>query len=146
MMRFRTKRRADTARFVAVATVLLISLLGAAVLATQQIRSVEPRAEPNDSAVPYVGLTYVTLSHEIAARYSVGVESGVLVTAVAKGGPAEAAGLQRGDVLLALDAASLAGGAPLTGFLAEKRHGDTLTLQVQRQGKSFSTELTLGTR
>lgn len=133
-------------RFVLGAAVLSATLVAAAVLASRELRVVVPASDGVVPAVQYVGITYIPLSHEVAARYSLEVESGLLVTEVASDGPAARAGLRRGDVLLSADSAPLSGSAGLVGPLVGKRPGDRISLLVQREGSQFSAELTVGAR
>lgn len=84
-------------RFVLGAAVLSATLVAAAVLASRELRVVVPASDGVVPAVQYVGITYIPLSHEVAARCSLEAESGLLVTEVASDGPAARAGLRRGD-------------------------------------------------
>jgi serine protease Do len=52
---------------------------------------------------PYLGASLYTVDQFVARRYRLAVTSGVLVTDVAVGSPADSAGLKPGDVITALD-------------------------------------------
>jgi S1-C subfamily serine protease len=58
----------------------------------------------------------------------------VTLAAVAKGSPAERAGLKPGDVLVECDGVELRGWPDLTERIAARRAGDALELRVQRRG------------
>lgn len=132
-------------RVLAAVGLFLVCLAAAGTLASGEMRkSLSGDAPPDD--VPYLGITYISLSHDIAVRYGVGAESGLLVTAVTSGSPAALARLQHGDVILAVDSMSLTAGNTLVSLLAEKMPGGHAVLQVQRGAQLFTADLVLGTR
>ncbi|MHB1161374.1 MAG: S1C family serine protease [Chloroflexota bacterium] len=96
--------------------------------------------------VPYLGITYVPLSHELAARYGVEAGTGVLVTDVAEGSPARRAGLGRGDILLSADSVTLSRPSALIELLLDRRSGDRIPLRMVRDGRTVTAELILGAR
>ena len=61
--------------------------------------------------------------------------SGVLVTHVYPGGPADKAGLRPKDLILAVDARSVTNPTELQAAVAQHRPGDTLELSVIRDGR-----------
>jgi putative serine protease PepD len=71
----------------------------------------------------------------------------VQVAAVTPGGPADEAGLQPGDELLALDGRALDGGAPdLAAAVNAHAPGDEVELTVSRDGAQDTVHVTLGTQ
>jgi serine protease DegQ len=94
----------------------------------------------------YAGLQPAPLTPEIARQLGVGSSTGIVVLSVAKGGPADHAGIRPGDVLVALD------GMPLTrveDFLAalRKHHpGDRVRLTILRGPAKSDVTLTVGDR
>lgn len=58
--------------------------------------------------------------------------AGMTVTSVVPGGPAEAAGLQAGDIILSVGDAPLDTSADLAPAMAGRRAGDTVKLQIRR--------------
>lgn len=111
----------------------------------------------------WLGISGQTLSPEIAEfmRLPAGT-CGALVVQVAKGSPAEAAGLRPstdrlmrrgveyplgGDVITAIDGQPVAGMDDLIRYLTEQaRPGDKVKLTVLRDGKELTVEVTLGKR
>jgi putative serine protease PepD len=65
---------------------------------------------------------------------------------VVAGSPAVQAGLQTGDVIVAINGQSLDERHPLVSLLVEYVAGETITLDILRNGQTFQTELTLGER
>jgi S1-C subfamily serine protease len=66
-----------------------------------------------------------------------GIESkqGVIVQSVAEDGPADAAGLRRGELITAIDGDPIEGPQNLVGAIAEHEPGDQVTLTVLQPGK-----------
>jgi predicted metalloprotease with PDZ domain len=76
-----------------------------------------------------------------ASGHSLGSGAQVLVTQVAPGSTAEAAGLKKGDALLALNGQPLPRYLP--AWLREQKPGETITLRVQRDGNDLDLTFTL---
>lgn len=92
----------------------------------------------------FAGLQIQPADH--AARLALGaagVSGGVLVRDIAPGGPGEAAGLQRGDLLLSYEGVGLAGLTQLVTFMQGTRPGDTVSLVVRRHGEDRVVSLPL---
>lgn len=81
-----------------------------------------------------------------AALASESRRSALLVAQVARGGPAEAAGLLVGDLLLAIGGRALASSEALIEALGTHAPGDTLQLELARGGALTSVAITLGER
>ena len=68
---------------------------------------------------------------------------GIEVTAVAKGSPAEEAGLQPGDIILAIDGIRLESASKTLDMIAETTPGTELDLDVSRGGNSITIKATV---
>jgi membrane-associated protease RseP (regulator of RpoE activity) len=68
---------------------------------------------------------------------------GLTIANVIAGTPAEAAGLQRGDVIQAVDGTDVANVSDLRDQLADKAVGDTVTLTISRNGQVQDVAVTL---
>ncbi|NLI40384.1 MAG: PDZ domain-containing protein [Caldisericales bacterium] len=92
---------------------------------------------------PVLGIRGVTLTDEIVAKYGFKSKSGVYIAVVEKGG-AQEAGIQRGDIVIAID------GKEVTDFeemLVEVRNhqvGDIVKLKVNRDGREMTFNVKLG--
>ncbi|MCS6882578.1 MAG: trypsin-like peptidase domain-containing protein [Oscillochloridaceae bacterium] len=93
----------------------------------------------------FLGLAVAPVTPARAAAASLET-AGLLVAQVAPGGPAERAGLRRGDLLLALDGAPLRDTATLLKVLDRSRPGDRLRFDLLRNGAPLTLEVTLGGR
>lgn len=81
------------------------------------------------------------LSRALVRRLGLHVESGVLVVAVAGGGPGEAAGLNEGDVILKLDNEATPSVDAIHKLLTRERIGRTVELDVLRNGARTKLKL-----
>lgn len=70
-------------------------------------------------------------------------EQGVRLSGAAAGGPAAAAGLRDGDIIIAADDRKIISLKDLSDLLKTKQPGDTLTVRFQRQGKELKTTVVL---
>jgi S1-C subfamily serine protease len=86
------------------------------------------------------------LSRALVRRLGLDAESGVLVVAVAEGGPAEAAGLQEGDVVLKLDGLATPSVDAIHKLLTRDRIGKKVALDVLRNGARTKLDLAVVAR
>lgn len=82
---------------------------------------------------PYLGVSYTMIGKEIAAIRR--LPEGAFVSRVAKGTPAEKAGLQRGDIITKFQGKSLSTAYSLGQAIAKQKVGDEVTLTVDRGGE-----------
>jgi serine protease Do len=66
---------------------------------------------------------------------------GVIVTYIEPGGPAEAGGLQRGDVIVAMDGIPVKGATDANAKIHSLRVGDRLEVSVERDGQAMRVEI-----
>ena len=71
---------------------------------------------------------------------------GVRISAASPGGAAAAAGLQANDVLLTYDGEQLNDLQNYSNKIRESAPGDTVILEVLRDGQTFSVDVTLKAR
>ena len=102
---------------------------------------------------PYLGITYSMIDADIAAQDNLPVQNGALVGAsgqnqqsVLPGTPAAKAGVKDGDIITAVGGIKLDSNTSLRGALMQHKPGDTITLDVLRDGKTLSLEVTLVAR
>jgi putative serine protease PepD len=72
-------------------------------------------------------------------------EPGAVIEQTTAGGAAAAAGLEPGDRITAVDGDAVRTGAELSGRLGTYSPGDTVTITYERDGRSSTVEVTLGT-
>ncbi|MCL4393751.1 MAG: trypsin-like peptidase domain-containing protein [Chloroflexi bacterium] len=95
---------------------------------------------------PYIGIAYQQVDPQIATQLNLNTTNGVVVTQVDPSSPAAQAGLQEGDVILAINGETLDQDHVLTGVLLSHKPGETLSLTVLRNGRQIQSSLVLGTR
>jgi S1-C subfamily serine protease len=86
------------------------------------------------------------LSRALVRRLGLDVESGVLVVAVSGGGPADAAGLRVGDVVLKLDGFPTPSVDAVHKLLGRDRIGRRVALDVLRDGARMKLDLSVTER
>ncbi len=107
-------------------------------------------------ARPYMGIVYRALDVQYAKDNNLPVSEGALLIeggtqnaptpAVIPGGPAAAAGFREGDIIVKVDDQPIDGDHPLNASLSEFAPGDTISVEVLRDGQAQTLSLTLGTR
>lgn len=95
---------------------------------------------------PYLGILYMMIDGDIAARQNLPVQQGALVQEVQRGTPAGQSGLQANDIITAVNGETLAQNNSLRLELIQYQPGETVSLTVLRDGRELSINVTLGTR
>ncbi len=89
---------------------------------------------------PYMGVTVSTVPESISQRY--GMSQGALVESVDENSCAAKAGLQKGDIITAIDGKTVISSAELVEAKKTYKAGDTVTLEVERNGEKLELSLT----
>lgn len=92
---------------------------------------------------PYMGIYLQPLDKELAAYLKAPGTDGALVADVSPGGPAEKAGLQKGDIIVKLKGEKIKTPEDLTGVIKRNKVGTKIVLDILREGKSMSISMTL---
>lgn len=100
--------------------------------------------ENGSVARPSLGVKIMDVTDAQTAQ-QLGVSTmGVYIVEVTKGSGADAAGVQAGDRVLAVDDTAVSDSSALKNYLKDKGIGDTVNLQVERDGKVLTLAVTLG--
>ncbi len=100
--------------------------------------------ESGSVARPALGVKIVDVTDAQTAQ-QLGVSTmGVYVVEVTKGSGAEAGGVQAGDRVLTVDDTAVSDTSALKNYLKDKSIGDTVALQVERDGKVLTLNVALG--
>ena len=91
-----------------------------------------------------LGVVIQEVSKELADSLALGKPMGAVVNAVEKGGPAEKAGLEPGDVILRFDGKPINASADLPRLVAATKPGTRSTIQVWRKGATRDIAVTVG--
>jgi S1-C subfamily serine protease len=92
---------------------------------------------------PWLGITGLTVTKEVATYYGLPTWSGVVLAGIARNGPADEAGLEEGDIIVQVDGTSVETMEQLQREIRKKRPGDTVELTVVRDGRRLEASLTL---
>jgi serine protease Do len=92
------------------------------------------------SGKPTMGIQAQNMPQNVASYY--GVPTGSYVYMIDEGSAAERAGLQKGDIITAIDGRTVSGNSDLIAAEKNYKAGDTATLTVYRDGSSIQVEIT----
>lgn len=93
---------------------------------------------------PYLGISGLTLSRDIAESYSIPRENGVLVIKVGRGSPAHRSGVSAGDIILEADKKPLKSWEDLQHVIQNKKVGENLELSIGRDEEQGKVSVVLG--
>jgi serine protease Do len=94
----------------------------------------------------WIGVDAQNMTAEIAEALKLAEPLGAIVRSVTKGGPADKAGLLRGDVIIELDGRKILDPAELPRMVAFGHIGKTVTFKVMRQGKPLDIKVLIEKR
>jgi serine protease Do len=96
---------------------------------------------------PYAGLVWGgDVDANIAQQYNLAVDHGVIVRDVDANGPAARAGIQQGDIIVAVDGRRVNNWNDFIRELFTKKPGDRVQVEVARNGDRRTVEMTLTER
>jgi S1-C subfamily serine protease len=90
---------------------------------------------------PYFGVSYTIISKEIAVLRD--FPEGAYVSRVFEATPAEEAGIQRGDVITKFDGALVNSDTSLSNLIRQKKVGDSVEIELNRDGEVFTVNASL---
>ena len=90
---------------------------------------------------PYLGVAYTVLDPQVAQLNN--VPAGAQIESVVAGSPAQSSGIQNGDVIVKIDGKSITKDTDLSGEIASRKVGDSVTLQIWRSGQTLNITATL---
>jgi len=94
----------------------------------------------------YLGVLIATVNYDIAEAFGMDEPHGVLVNQVVADGPGERAGLEHGDVILKVDGQDVQDTRFLIDYVSAKGPGESVELQVLRNGKTVDLPVELSER
>lgn len=92
----------------------------------------------------WLGVQIQAVTAEIAESLGIAEERGALVTAVTPGGPAEAAGVRQGDIILDFGGVSVDRMRQLPRIVAETSIGADVPVTILRDGRQRQLQVTVG--
>lgn len=100
----------------------------------QEMMNLETRERVDENQASYMGISGTDVSSEVTQLYN--IPSGVVVAEVIENGPADQAGIQRGDIITELDGRTISSMTQLQDVLQYYAAGETVDVVVQRSGSS----------
>ncbi|MNL19723.1 putative serine protease HtrA [compost metagenome] len=98
----------------------------------------------------YLGVSYQTITPEVAKQYKLSVSQGAYVVAsnqannaVVKNGPADKAGVQNKDIITKINDKSVGDKGGVASLIGEYKPGDTIQLTILRDNKTIDVRVTL---
>jgi serine protease Do len=91
----------------------------------------------------WTGISVQNVNRAIAASLNLGSSEGVVIASVKSKSPSEAAGLKIGDIIRKMAGRDIKHNADLDGFFLDYYVGDTIDVQLIRNGKYMTTKIIL---
>ncbi|MGH9267468.1 MAG: S1C family serine protease, partial [Acidimicrobiales bacterium] len=86
---------------------------------------------------PFLGVTMIDVTPEVAASHNLKVKEGALVLEVVVRSPADSAGLEPGDVIVEVDGKKVTGSKGARDAIRARKPGDRMSLVVARGDKKL---------
>ena len=127
-------------------------------------RSIEQIRDNGEVKYAYIGVRSQPLYPQLAEKLGIDAPTGSLISSVVEGGPAAEAGLRGksesdsriffqgrpvstgGDVIVAVDGERLIAENDLSRLIATREPGETVTVEIIRDGEPMDIDVTLGER
>ncbi len=94
----------------------------------------------------YLGINLVELDSKKAEEFNTKTDEGIYVADVLEKGAAQAAGIQKGDVIVKIDGMATKSGPKLQEIIGRKRPGEVTKVTVNRNGSLKDYDVTLRNR
>jgi len=120
--------------------------IGFAIPSNHVTAVVEQLKETGSVERGWLGVSLQDLDAALAESLGVDTTKGALVAEVVDGSPAEDAGLEAGDVVVRFDGEEIDSVRDLTFTVARRRPGESVTVDVIRDGRERTLEVELGDR
>jgi len=117
--------------------------IGFAIPSDTAVSVADQLIENGEAVHPYLGVYLSDLTPETASKFGSPVDSGAVVEKVEPGGPADAVGIRRGDVVIAAGSEEVRSSGDLISALRDYQPGDTMDLTVLRNGEKSKLQVDL---
>jgi len=94
-------------------------------------------------ARPYLGVTIFDPNTAARYGYQLNIDKGVYIFRLTLGGPADKAGLQRGDIILKIDDKEVNSVSELRQQVGEHKVGDSVKITFDRNGSTHTADIVL---
>ena len=90
---------------------------------------------------PWIGISYVKITRQLAQYYRLPTIEGVLIANVEPHSPADYAGLRKGDIIEAVDGRRIDDNVEISLNLRKKKITDRIIMSVNRYGQRFEASI-----
>lgn len=104
---------------------------------------VEDLIEHGEVKRGFLGVSIQDMDATVASDMGLNITEGVFILEVADDGAAKAAGIQKSDVIVAVNGRRVKNAPKLQELIGRKRPGDQVTITVHRKGKEKDLDVTL---
>lgn len=94
----------------------------------------------------WLGIEVQAIPKVLADSNQLQQNNGVVVTGMFNGGPADKAGIQRGDIILRIGGQQVGDGQLGMNFIAATRPGDSVPIELMRNGEKIKIRAQVGSR
>jgi serine protease DegQ len=94
----------------------------------------------------YIGVEPVDLTEDLISAFRLPRVRAPLIVGLVRGGPAEQAGVRRGDILLEVDGQPVASTSAMLDAIARLSPGSSARFRILRDGRSFELQIVVGRR
>ena len=101
-------------------------------------------ADEEEKAEEQLGLSVKELTPQIARNFNLSTETGVIITDVVDGSPAEDAGLRPGDVIIEIDKNKISNLDQYSSAISNAKPGSTVLVLVKRADNTVYSALRIG--
>jgi len=91
----------------------------------------------------WIGVTIQDLTPELSQKFGIKGTNGALISDVAKGSPAQKAGLMRDDIILEINNKQVKDVNGLRNLIAQSKAGEKLNLRIFRAGREYNVLVTV---
>ena len=94
----------------------------------------------------WIGVESQDITPELAQSFSLSRDSGAIIAGVVRGGPAHRAGMQPGDILVAVGTKPVANTSEMLNLIAQLEPGEKAQLRILRKNREATLDVIVGTR
>lgn len=121
--------------------------LGFAIPSDRVIKIIDQLKESGSVSLDFdPGLEFTPMTRQLVYQYGLPPVPGLLVTSVNKDGPAYECGIMPGDIIIRIGEERVSSEMYAWALMREFEEGDTMVIQLHRDGKDYEAEMTLRKR
>jgi serine protease DegQ len=94
----------------------------------------------------WIGVESQDITPELASSFGLGRQSGAIIAGVVKNGPADRAGIQPGDILLAVEGKAVGDTTDMLNLVAQLAPGGKAKMTVLRKSREATLDVVVGKR